>query len=82
MFQARCGETTERLGQLSDGFGHEVEPKCFDRNETIALRLIRSKDRTERAAADLMQNAKWTERGWRRRAGGFFERQLLELREN
>ena len=82
MFQSRVGEATERFGQLCDGFGDEIEAKRFDRNETIPLRFIRPKDRTERAAADLMQDAKWTERGWRGRAGGFFERQLLELREN
>jgi hypothetical protein len=41
----------------------DVETKRFDRHQAIALRLVRSKDGTESADTDLMQDPKRSERG-------------------
>jgi hypothetical protein len=81
MLQFGAGQAPQRLGERRHILRQQIQSKRLDRDETIALRFVRPEDRSERAAANLMQDAKWTKRGWRGRAGRFFERQLLELRE-
>ena len=55
--------------ELVRALRRKIEPEQLDRDETILFRLIRAKHGTERARADLMKNAKWTESVRRRRAG-------------
>lgn len=47
----------------------KIQTEPLYRDELVLLRIVRAKNRTERARADLMENAKWTE-GIRRRSTG------------
>jgi hypothetical protein len=68
-------KTPQHVGEARDVLGHEIELERFDGDEPIDLRLVRSKDRTENTAANLMQHTIAAECGWRGRTGGVFERQ-------
>jgi hypothetical protein len=57
--------------QTMDAVGRHIEPKQFDGDESIAIRIVRTKDRSQCASADLMENPKWTERLSRRATVSF-----------
>ncbi len=48
----------------------QIQTEPLDRDEFLLLRIVRAKHGTERARADLMENAKWTEGVRRRSTGG------------
>ena len=48
----------------------KIQTEPLDRDELLLLRIVRPKNRTEGARADLMENAKWTEGVRRRSTGG------------
>ena len=52
-----------------DTFGREVESKQLDGDETVAIWIVRTKDRSQLSGANLMENPKWTERVWVRSTG-------------
>ncbi len=54
---------------------HHVETKDLDGDEPIALGIVGAKNRSENAAADLMQDAIRAEGGRRGETGGLVERQ-------
>jgi len=43
-------------------FRRHIQPKQLDRDKTILIRLVRTKNRAKRSSSNLMQYAKWTER--------------------
>ena len=64
-------ELFERPDQLMHAFRRKIEAEDFDGDESIAIGLVRTKDRSQSTITDLMQHAKWTE-GVRRRGAGSF----------
>jgi hypothetical protein len=70
MRQLRRYEPVQVGDQRVDALGRNVELKAFDGDEAVALRIECTKDRTECSSANLVKNAKGTERV-RRRAGRF-----------
>ena len=48
----------------------KIQTEPLDRDELLLLRIVRAKNWTEGARADLMENAKWTEGVRRRSTGG------------
>ena len=56
--------------QAEGSLRREIQPEPLYRDEFLLLRIVRPKHGTERARADLMENAKWTERVRRRSTGG------------
>ena len=64
------GDQPLELGdELMHALGRQIESEQLDGDETIVLGFIGAKHRTQRARADLMKNAKWTERVGRRSTG-------------
>src|SRR5262245_52245461 len=53
----------------------KIQAEPLHRGKLVLNRIVRAKDRAERACADLMQNAEWAE-GVRRRSTGSFRVQL------
>jgi hypothetical protein len=51
--------------------GRHIEFEELDGDKTLAVRIVRPKDRSEGPRADLMKNTKRSERVWRRCAGSF-----------
>src|SRR5262249_3178090 len=66
MRESRRHEPFEFGNELMDALGRKVEPKPFDRDETILVRIVRAKHRSKRASANLMKNPKRTKGVWRR----------------
>jgi hypothetical protein len=58
-------QASQRRGEASDIFGKEVKFEGLDGDDAIALRIEAAENRTEDAAADLMQHAVLTKRGRR-----------------
>jgi hypothetical protein len=50
-------KTPQRFSESRHVLGDELEPKRFDRHKAIVLRFVRSKNGSEYAAADLVQDA-------------------------
>ena len=48
----------------------KIQTEPLYRDELLLIRIVRAKHGTERARADLMENAKWTEGVRRRSTGG------------
>jgi hypothetical protein len=71
MRQIRRDEAFEGRDELMDAFGRQIELEELDGDQTLAVRIVRSKYRSEGARADLMKNTKRSERVWRRCAGSF-----------
>jgi hypothetical protein len=57
-------ERLERGGQPPRVFGNDVELERLDRDQTIALIVVGTENRSENAAANLMQDAIRTEALW------------------
>jgi hypothetical protein len=55
--------------------GRDVEPERFDGDESIVLRVVRAKNRSQYAAANLVQDAIRAKGEGRGVAGGLVERQ-------
>jgi hypothetical protein len=53
----------------------ELQTKGFDGDEPVALRIVRAKNRSQNAAADLVQDAIRAEGRGRGKSGRFVERQ-------
>ena len=67
-----CADQLLELGdELVNAFWRKVDPENFDRDESVAIRIIRTKDRAQSTIADLVEHAKWT-KGVRRRGAGSF----------
>jgi hypothetical protein len=79
MMQSRRCKPSQRVGQTRDLLRQNLEPEGFDGDEPIVLRVVRAEDRSENAAADLMQDAIRAEGRRRDETGGFVERQLQLL---
>ena len=71
MLKFRGDQLFELRDELVHAFRRKIEPENFYVNESIAIGVIRTKDRSQRTIANLMQHAKWTE-GVRRRGAGSF----------
>lgn len=69
-FHADAGKTTEGLGELRSHFRHDVEAEGFDGDESFTLGFVGTKNRSQSAAADLMQDAECAEGGGRGEPGG------------
>ena len=52
--------------ELMDTLGRQIESKQFDGDETIVVRIVRAKDGSRCAGANLMENPERTEGVWRR----------------
>ena len=57
--------------KLMHALGWEIETEHFDGHEAIAIRFVRTKDRSQRPCPDLMENTKWTERVRRNKSDSF-----------
>ncbi len=57
MGQRAVDQTPKGVSQTRDGLRRDVEPECFDGDEAVVLRIVRAKNRSQNAAADLMQDA-------------------------
>ncbi len=68
-------ESSKGVGELRDDFGHDIQAERFDGDETVLLWVVSSKNRTQHAAADLMQDAIGAKRGGWGETGRFVERQ-------
>jgi hypothetical protein len=71
MLQLRADQLLELGDELVNAFWRKVDPENFDRDETIAIGIIRTKDWSQSTIADLVEHAKWTEGVRRREAGSF-----------
>jgi hypothetical protein len=71
MAEPRCDEALELTDQLIDLNGTQRQPEQLDGDLSIAFLLVRAKDGTERAGADLLKLAKTTNRIRRRWSGTF-----------
>jgi hypothetical protein len=71
----RGRKAAQPLGQSRDLLRNDVEPEGFDRDQAVALRIVRAKNGSENAAADLMQDAIRAEGGRRGETSGLVERQ-------
>jgi len=63
-------ETPEGLGKPSGDFRHNVEAEGLDGDQPFTLGFIGTENRSQSAAADLMQDAKCAEGGGRGEPGG------------
>jgi hypothetical protein len=54
--------------ELMGPLGGQIEPKQFDGDETILIRIVRTEDGARCAGANLMENPERTEGVWRRGA--------------
>ena len=70
MEERRLGRASERVGERLCLFGDDVEPEDLYRDEAVAGRLIRAKNRTEGANTNLVQHPEWTEGRGRRESAG------------
>jgi hypothetical protein len=68
MSEAGRNQPFELSHQLVDAFGRQIEPERFDRDEPIAVGIVRAKDGPYSTGANLMENPEWTENVWRRRS--------------
>ena len=66
----RCS-CSNSADQLMHAFRRKIEAGRLYGDESIAIGVIRTKDRSQSTIANLMQHAKWTE-GVRRRGAGSF----------
>jgi len=71
MLQFGADQLLEFADELMNAFRRKVDPEDFYRNESIAIGIIRTKDRSQSTIADLMEHAKRTEGVGRRGAGSF-----------
>jgi hypothetical protein len=67
MCRLRRDQALEFSDELMHALGWKVEPKHFDRDEAIAIRVERMKHGSQCAGANLMENPERTEGFWRRR---------------
>ena len=64
------GDQPLELGdEPMDSLGRQIETKQLDRNETIVVRIVRTKDGSSDSGANLMKNPEGTEGVWRPGAG-------------
>jgi hypothetical protein len=75
MVHVRRDEPAQRFGEPCDVLGDVLETKGLDGDESIALRVVGAENRSQDAAADLMQDAVRAEGGRRGEPGGLVERQ-------
>ncbi len=71
MLQVGRDQLFEFAQQLMNAFRRKIEAEQLDGNESIAILVVSTKDRSQSTIADLVQHAKWTE-GVRRRGAGSF----------
>jgi hypothetical protein len=71
MRQLGADEAIEIRDELMHQLRRQIDREQFDRDRTIALGIVRTKHRTQRAGANLMNDAKWTERFRSHRSGRF-----------
>jgi hypothetical protein len=67
-----CDQSLERARERARLLGCEIQTKYFDGHEPIAIGIVRPKDRTENARADLMKNPKRPECLWWKVQEGVF----------
>jgi hypothetical protein len=60
-------EALELGREAVDALGRQVEPEEFDGNQTLAIGVVRTKDGTQSAGANLMENPERAEGIERRR---------------
>jgi hypothetical protein len=65
----------ERVAERGGGFGNEIEPERLDRDESIVIGIVGAKNRSQGAAANLVQDAIRAEGGRRAHARGIIKRQ-------
>jgi hypothetical protein len=71
MLQLGADHFLELGDELVNAFGRKIDPENLYRNQSIAIGIIRTKDRAQSTIADLVEHAKWT-KGVRRRGAGSF----------
>ena len=71
----RGHDGAESLGQTHGIFGDKIELDGLDGDEAILLRIVSAKNRSQNAAADLVQDAIRAEGGRRTHARGVIKRQ-------
>src|SRR5215475_3260762 len=71
MLQLGTDQFLELGDELVNAFGRKIDPEDLYRDQSIAIGIIRTKDRAQSTIADLVEHAKWTE-GVRRRGAGSF----------
>lgn len=75
VMQTRRRKSPERVGKARDLLGNDVEAERFDGDEPIVLRIVRAENRSQNAAADLVQDAIGAKGRRRSETGGLVERQ-------
>jgi len=71
MLQLGADQFLELGDELVNAFGRKIDPENLYGDQSIAIGIIRTKDRAQSTIADLVEHAKWTE-GVRRRGAGSF----------
>jgi len=71
MRQLGADETVEIRDELVHELRREIDREQFDRDRTIVLGIVATKHGTQRAGANLMNDAEWTERFRSHRSGRF-----------
>jgi hypothetical protein len=71
MSQPYVNDLLERVDELMNALRWEIELEELDCNQPLALSVISAKHGSERACTNLMENPKWSERVWSRRADRF-----------
>ena len=71
MLKLRADQLLEFGDELMTAFGWKIEPENFDGDESIAIGVVCTKNRSQSTIANLVKHAKRTE-GVRRRGAGSF----------
>jgi len=69
--QARRHNRFEFRDQLVNALRRQVQSKQLHGDQSLAFGIVRPKDRTQCASADLMKNSERTEPLWKRSTGRF-----------
>lgn len=73
MIDARGGQMLQFVGQPGTHFWNDVQAEDLDGHQLVMSGIERPKNRSQNAAADLMQDAKWAECRRRDKSGGIVE---------
>jgi len=68
-------DAAQRISQLRDLLGDDIQTEGFDGDESITLRVICAEYRSQHAAPNLVQHAEGSECGRRGESVGLVERQ-------
>ena len=69
MLQLGGDQLVEFVYELMDAFRRKIEAEQLDGDESIAILIVRTENRSQSTIADLVEHAKWTEGVGRRGAG-------------